>query len=39
MLISKGETIVLVTIAVLYICMVRYYHIAPITHTVQNVLG
>jgi len=39
MLISKGETIVLVTIAILYVCMVRYYHIAPISHTIQNVLG
>ena len=39
MLISKGETIILITIAVLYVCMVRYYHIAPITHTIQTVLN
>ncbi len=39
MLISKRETIILVTIAILYVCMVRYYHIAPISHTVQAVLN
>ncbi len=39
MLISKRELITLVVVGFLYICMVRYYHIAPITHTIQNVLG
>jgi hypothetical protein len=38
-MISKGETIILITIAVLYVCMVRYYHIAPISHTIENVLN
>ena len=39
MLISKGELITLIVVAVLYVCMIKYYHIAPITHTVQNVLN
>ena len=39
MMISKKETITLILVAVLYVCMIRYYHIAPITHTIQNVLN
>ena len=39
MLISKGETFILITIAVLYVCLVKYYHIAPISHTIQAVLN
>lgn len=38
-MISKKETITLIVIGALYVCMIKYYHIAPITHTVQNVLN
>ncbi len=38
MLISKSETFILIIIAVLYVCLVKYYHIAPISNFVSAAL-